>query len=84
MVGNQLPDTRSDDDDDATWMVVVGLAANPGRGVPGAGTGAGSARINPGRRIVAGDTLWDPLKPPHPETRAETAKEHATATARDR
>lgn len=38
----------------------------------------------PGRRIVAGETLWDPVNPPHPENRAEAAKNKKTAIARNR
>ena len=41
----------------------------------------GSALSRPGRRIVAGETLWDPLKPPQPENKAAAARTNHTAIA---
>ena len=91
-MGNQWADpSRGDPDREATTVVAnltVGCVAatrpSSGTGCPGAFEGEGSAFSRPGSRIDAGDTLWDPLNPPHPDTRAEEAKRHETARARDR
>jgi len=54
-------------------------------GCPGDRPGAGgSALSRPGSRMLAGDTLWDPLNPPHPDTRVAAARSDDATSARDR
>ena len=63
----------------ATIGVVVAVNATPLVEEPGAERCEGSALSRPGRSNVAGETLWDPLNPPHPENRVEAAKKNKTA-----
>ena len=76
--------TRTDDVVEVWAGSDVGTRTCSGTGCPGGFAGAGSALSRPGRRIDAGDTLWDPLNPPHPDTSAEAARSHDVARARDR
>ena len=93
-MGNQFPGERAVAAEAITWVrspeegfadPLSDVRDKTGRsGVPGAPVGAGSTFMRPGRRIVAGETLWEPLNPPHPETRAEAARMHKTPFARNR
>jgi hypothetical protein len=88
-LGNQFPDDRVVATEAITRVrgtgsVPVVCEKTERSAVPGAAVGAGSALMRPGRRIVAGETLWEPLNPPHPETRAEAARMNKTAMARNR
>jgi len=80
MFENQLAGTRSLAAI-ATERVAVAVDTTQLVEVPGARRGAGSTLSRPGRRIEAGETLWDPLKPPQPENKAAAAITNHTAIA---